>query len=98
MEFLDKVVKQLISETRWSKYAYYTISPVEIERISFTSGSIFTINHGFLWDLREHLTTVYGLSVEESDRVWNKYREWYTLWSSYDNGYSLNMNRIVSEK
>jgi len=97
-KFLDKVIKQLISETRWDKDAYYTISPVQIERRAFTSGLRFTIYHGFLWDLREHLTTVYGLSGEESDRVWYKYREWYTLWSSHDNGYSLNMDRIVREK
>ena len=97
-KFLKKVVKQLISETMWNRDTSYTISPVEIEYRSFTASSRFTIYHNFLWDLREHLTKVYGLSDEESDWVWRGYREWYTLWSSHDNGYSLNMDRIVSEK
>ena len=75
-KYLDKVVEQMVSEIRmdheenilYTPYRVYQITPL-LKRInSFHSPYSTTTFYG-------HCISVYGLNEEESEYVWNEYRE-----------------------
>ncbi len=75
IKFLDKVVDQILSETRIDNDEVYT---------PFSS---FSPHYSFFFDfpikplsifpssLSNHCKDVYGLNKEETDYVWDKYKE-----------------------
>ena len=77
IKFLDKVVDQILSETRINNdevYTPFTSSPSPFLFLfsSFVFPS-FLLN--FTSSLSKHCKEIYGLNKEETDYVWDKYKE-----------------------
>ena len=68
---------------------YVTTDGVDILPVGFTSSYGISIYHKFLWELRNHLEKIYGLTDEESDYVWNKYKKKMVVFNNRENSYSL---------
>ena len=78
-KFLNKVVGQLVRETRMDHeeerlytpfYSYIPFPPfpVRLYRLSFLLSS-------YRSPFTKHCNEVYGLNIEEIEYVWNEYRE-----------------------
>ncbi len=68
---------------------YVTTDGVDILPVGFTSSYRMSIYHPFLWDLKSQLERIYGLTNEESDYVWDKYRSEMVVFDGRRNGYDL---------
>ena len=72
IKFLDKVCSQILSETRIIGGKIHTpFSPT-----SLSSSILFSLHFSFLLSsLSKHCKEIYGLNKEETDYVWDKYKE-----------------------
>ena len=76
-KFLDKVIKQMVSETRmdheenilYTPYRIYKLTPL-LKRVNS-----FHSTDGWTPTFYGHCMGVYGLNEEEMEYVWDKYRE-----------------------
>ena len=68
---------------------YVTTDGVDILPVGFTSSYGMSIYHNFLWELKNHLERTYGLTNEESDYVWDKYKKKMVVFNGRENSYSL---------
>ena len=68
---------------------YVMADGVDILPVGFTSSYGMTIYHNFLWELKNHLERTYGLTNEESDYVWDKYKKKMVVFNNRENSYSL---------
>jgi hypothetical protein len=75
IKFLDKVCDQILSETRIDNDEVYTpfssFSPHYSFFFNFTISPISI----FPSSLSKHCKEIYGLNKEETDYVWDKYKE-----------------------
>jgi len=92
IDYLVKVINLLVVE-RKDDYAepitYVTTDGVDILPVGFTSSWGMSIYHNFLWELKNHLERVYGLTNEEADYVWDKYKKKMVVFNNGENSYSL---------
>jgi len=68
---------------------YVMADGVDILPVGFTSSYGMSIYHNFLWELKNHLERTYGLTNEESDYVWGKYKKKMVVFNNRENSYSL---------
>jgi hypothetical protein len=68
---------------------YVMSDGVDILPVGFTSSYGMSIYHNFLWELKNHLERTYGLTNEESDYVWDKYKKKMVVFNGRENSYSL---------
>ena len=68
---------------------YVMTDGVDILPVGFTSSYGMSIYHNFLWELKNHLERTYGLTDEESDYVWDKYKKKMVVFNGRENSYSL---------
>ena len=68
---------------------YVMTDGVDILPVGFTSSYGMSIYHNFLWELKNHLERTYGLTNEESDYVWDKYKKKMVVFNGRENSYSL---------
>ena len=68
---------------------YVMADGVDILPVGFTSSYGMSIYHNFLWELKNHLERTYGLTNEESDYVWDKYKKKMVVFNGRENSYSL---------
>ena len=68
---------------------YVMADGVDILPVGFTSSYGMTIYHNFLWELKDHLERVYGLTNEEAGYVWDKYKKKMVVFNGRENSYSL---------
>ena len=68
---------------------YVMADGVDILPVGFTSSYGMSIYHNFLWGLKNHLERTYGLTNEESDYVWDKYKKKMVVFNGRENSYSL---------
>ena len=68
---------------------YVMTDGVDILPVGFTSSYGISIYHSYLWDLKKHLERIYGLTNEESDYVWDKYKSKMVVFNGRKNKYSL---------
>ena len=68
---------------------YVMTDGVDILPVGFTSSYGISIYHSYLWDLKKHLERIYGLTNEESDYVWDKYKSKMVVFNGRKNNYSL---------
>tara|TARA_R110000772_G_scaffold58112_1_gene131600 strand:+ start:413 stop:673 length:261 start_codon:yes stop_codon:yes gene_type:complete len=82
-KFLNKVVGQLVSETRidydkeWVNVPFHTLASN-----LFQSTLDFSLSHRFFFD--KHCDSVYGLNDDETDYVWEEYKK--IIKDKIDNG------------
>ena len=68
---------------------YVTTDGVDILPVGFTSSYGISIYHNFLWELKNHLERIYGLTDLETDYVWDKYKKKMVVFNGRENSYSL---------
>ena len=96
--FLNKIVHYLLKHTKYDEDRDMVVSPVPIEGRAIRSSMGFTIYHEMLYDLRQYLREIYGLTMEESDEVWGKYQQKLRIYNNRDNNYSLRDDIITESK
>ncbi len=77
-KFLNKVVSQIVSETRIDHYKYYVYSPFAPPYTSliFLAPPFSFSTLSFVPDLFiKHCEYVYGLNKGEIEYVWNEYKQ-----------------------
>jgi len=97
IDYLVKVINLLVVDSklveRKDDYAepitYVTTDGVDILPVGFTSSWGMSIYHNFLWELKNHLERVYGLTETEADYVWDKYKKKMVVFNNGENSYSL---------
>lgn len=97
LDYLKKIINILVvssklveREDAYGKpITYVTTDGVDILPVGFTSRWGMTIYHKFLWELKDHLERIYGLTDEESDYVWEKYKKEMVVFNNRENSYSL---------
>ena len=90
--YLKKIIELLLSGSKLIQKVdgtFISTDDVDIPAVSFTSSYGISIYHRFLWELKDHLERIYGLTDEESDYVWNKYRSEMVVFDNRRNGYDL---------
>jgi hypothetical protein len=79
IKFLDKVVGQIISETRINNDEVYTPFPpsnLPFLLSTFLFSPTSSIHPSFLlYSLSNHCKEVYSLNKEETEYIWDKYKE-----------------------
>lgn len=88
--YLKKIIGLLVSGSKLIQKVdgtFISTDDVDIPAVSFTSG--MTIYHKFLWELRNHLEKIYGLTNEESEYVWDKYQQKMVVYDNRINSYQL---------
>ena len=68
---------------------YVMADGVDILPVGFTSSYGMSIYHNFLWELKNHLERIYGLTDLETDYVWDKYKKKMVVFNGRENSYSL---------
>ena len=96
--FLNKIVNYLLKHTEYNRESDMVVRPVPIEGRAIRSSMGFTIYHEMLYDLRQYLREIYGLTMEESDEVWGKYQQKLRIYNNRDNSYSLRDDIITESK
>jgi hypothetical protein len=96
LDYLKKIINILVVSSKLVErddngkpITYVTTDGVGIPPVGFTSTYGISIYHRFLWELKDHLERIYGLTDEESDYVWNKYRSEMVVFDNRRNGYDL---------
>lgn len=96
LDYLKKIINILVlssklveRDDKGKPITYVTTDGVDILPVGFTSSYGMSIYHPFLWDLKSHLERIYGLTNEESDYVWNKYKSEMVVFDGRRNGYDL---------
>jgi len=78
-KFLNKVVSQIVSETKIDHYRYYVHSPFAppyTSLIFLQNPPVFLSPLSFVPDLFiKHCENVYGLNKSEIEYVWNEYKQ-----------------------
>ena len=76
-KFLDKVCGQIVSETRIDDKVYFPFIPAYTFSHSLfpTTSSLFSRFSSFLLRFSSHCKEVYSLNKEETDYIWDKYKE-----------------------
>ena len=72
-KFLNKVIDQLVSETRIDYDRGVIESPFHFSSLFFSS--FFSSFSFFLPSFVDHCRDVYGLNIQETEYVWKEYRE-----------------------
>ncbi len=96
LDYLKKIINILVVSSKLVErddegkpITYVTTDGVDILPVGFTSSNDISIYHPFLWDLKSHLERIYGLTNEESDYVWDKYKSEMVVFDGRRNGYDL---------
>ena len=96
LDYLKKIINILVVDSKLVErddngkpITYVTTDGVDIPPVGFTSSYGMSIYHNFLWELKNHLERIYGLTNEEADYVWNKYRSEMVVFDNRRNGYDL---------
>ena len=90
--YLKKIIELLVSGSKLIQKVdgtFISTDDVDIPAVSFTSSYGISINHRFLWELKDHLERIYGLTNEESDYVWDNYKLKMVVFDNRRNGYDL---------
>jgi len=96
--FLNKIVTHLLKHTKYDEESDMVVSPTPIEGRAIRSFYGFTIYHEMLYDLRQYLREIYGLTMEESNTVWSRYQQKLRIYNVDDNEYSLRDDIITESK
>jgi len=96
-DYLIKIIDLLVVSSKlvereddYGEPITYVMSDgVDILPVGFTSSYGMSIYHNFLWELKNHLERTYGLTNEESDYVWDKYKKKMVVFNGRENSYSL---------
>lgn len=96
-DYLIKIIDLLVVSSKlvereddYGKPITYVMADgVDILPVGFTSSYGMSIYHNFLWELKNHLERTYGLTNEESDYVWDKYKKKMVVFNGRENSYSL---------
>ena len=97
LDYLKKIINLLVVSSKLVEreddygepITYVTTDGVDILPVGFTSSYGMTIYHNFLWEIKDHLERIYGLTNEESDYVWDKYKSEMVVFDGRRNGYDL---------
>ena len=97
LDYLKKIINILVVSSKLVEreddygepITYVTTDGVDILPVGFTSSYGISIYHKFLWELKDHLERIYGLTNEESDYVWGKYKSEMVVFNNRENSYSL---------
>lgn len=97
LDYLKKIINILVVSSKLVEreddygepITYVTTDGVDILPLGFTSSYGMTIYHNFLWELKDHLVRVYGLTNEEAGYVWDKYKSEMVVFDNRRNGYDL---------
>ena len=97
LDYLKKIINILVvssklverEDAHGKPITYVTTDGVDILPVGFTSSYGISIYHRFLWELKDHLERIYGLTNEESDYVWDKYKSEKEVFDNRRNGYDL---------
>ena len=97
LDYLKKIINLLVVSSKLVEreddygepITYVTTDGVDILPVGFTSSYGMSIYHNFLWELKDHLERIYGLTNEESDYVWDKYKSEMVVFNNRENSYSL---------
>tara|TARA_R110000803_G_scaffold185378_1_gene247755 strand:- start:457 stop:714 length:258 start_codon:yes stop_codon:yes gene_type:complete len=81
-KFLNKVIDQIVSETRIDYDKERVNVPFHTIAIGFHSDIGFSLSHRFFFD--KHCDSVYGLNDDETDYVWEEYKK--IIKDKIDNG------------
>jgi len=90
--YLKKIIGLLVSGSKLIRKVdgtFISTDDIDIPAVSFTSSYGMTIYHKFLWELRNHLERIYGLTNEESEYVWSKYQQKMVVYDNRINSYLL---------
>lgn len=90
--YLKKIIGLLVSGSKLIRKVdgtFISTDDIDIPAVSFTSSYGMTIYHKFLWELRNHLERIYGLTNEESEYVWGKYQQKMVVYDNRINSYLL---------
>jgi hypothetical protein len=90
--YLKKIIGLLVSGSKLIQKVdgtFISTDDIDIPAVSFTSSYGMTIYHKFLWELRNHLERIYGLTNEESEYVWSKYQQKMVVYDNRINSYLL---------
>ena len=90
--YLKKIIGLLVSGSKLIQKVdgtFISTDDVDIPAVSFTSSYGISIYHRFLWELKDHLERIYGLTNEESDYVWDNYKLKMVVFDNRRNGYDL---------
>ena len=90
--YLKKIIGLLVSGSKLIQKVdgtFISTDDVDIPAVSFTSSWGISIYHNLLWELKDHLERIYGLTNEESDYVWDKYKSKMVVFDNRRNGYDL---------
>ena len=90
--YLKKIIELLVSGSKLIQKVdgtFISTDDVDIPAVSFTSSYGISIYHRFLWELKDHLERIYGLTNEESDYVWDNYKLKMVVFDNRRNGYDL---------
>lgn len=97
LDYLKKIINLLVvgsklverQEDYGEPITYVMTDGVDILPVGFTSIWGMSIYHNFLWELKDHLERIYGLTNEESDYVWDIYKKKMVVFNNRENSYSL---------
>jgi hypothetical protein len=97
LDYLKKIINLLVvssklverEDAHGKPITYVTTDGVDILPVGFTSSYGISIYHRFLWELKDHLERIYGLTNEESDYVWDIYKKKMVVFNNRENSYSL---------
>ena len=96
LDYLKKIINILVVSSKLVErddngkpITYVTTDGVGIPPVGFTSTYGISIYHRFLWELKDHLERIYGLTNEESDYVWDNYKLKMVVFDNRRNGYDL---------
>jgi len=87
-KYINFIVDDLVKKITFDEWGN-VITPFEMDGRAITSSNNFTIHHNFLYEFREYVVGRYGTIKEESDTVWNQYRNRVRVYSNLTNTYTL---------